>query len=332
MGVGVDWTSPKEDEWLDVSALLADARPRPKRKPRPKARAAHRHGRKSGADLQALCSAAPELAVEQKEEGDGADDSDGEEEEAQMEEAEGEEEVEQQHDDHATTRASNSQKSDSNDDADSDDDSAQSSSSDSSSSSSSSNSSNSSNNNGQHNRRPRDAPATPAAPASSSIAGASSSSSAAAVPPPPAAPAAGSRKRKAPEFITPHTRNANAATLWKSMCRLTPTKAGWQMTCTNPRHNSSGSNGPSKCTKTRAATKLGSDTVVLMLKAWVLQGRAAMSKEEHVQMWDDIEAAAAAGTLPSEEAVESAPYDLWTELEPQAEQPVAKRASKRRRQ
>lgn len=68
------------------------------------------------------------------------------------------------------------------------------------------------------------------------------------------------------------------------LCRLTPKLnthgvcAGYQMTCTDPRHDSK----TLKCTKTLSHSKSGSEEDTLrQLKLWILLGASTASKMQH---------------------------------------------------
>ena len=84
---------------------------------------------------------------------------------------------------------------------------------------------------------------------------------------PSRASAAAKPKSKPKPKAAHHTRSSDASTAW-GVCRLTRTKDGWQMTCTNPAHQTT----TAACTKTRSNRISGENETLRLLKTWALLG------------------------------------------------------------
>ena len=124
---------------------------------------------------------------------------------------------------------------------------------------------------------------------SSSRSQSSSSSSSAPVAPKP-------KRRKTPIFDKKKDMSRSVATVH---CRLTPrfqkdtgAITGYQMTCLHPQHED--------CNKSLSISVAGcEDLTIRMLKAWIVQGQVATSKQEHKNLWPEILAARKSKAVPS---------------------------------
>ena len=117
------------------------------------------------------------------------------------------------------------------------------------------------------------------------------------------------RKRKKPD--EPRTRGRFAAELW-GVFKLTyfdrKGSTGYQMVCTNPKHNPV---GQPLCTKSRSDRFAGGTDVCLrMLKQWAIMGADAATKEEHNVMWTSV---LASSDLWTEERLEASKIRRWPE-------------------
>ena len=75
----------------------------------------------------------------------------------------------------------------------------------------------------------------------------------------------------------------------------------WEAVCNHPHHQF-----PSACRKNRRSVAAGRDekTTIRMLTAWLAWGKDLSDRAEHFKdMWGDVEAAAANGTLPQLEDI-----------------------------
>ena len=104
-------------------------------------------------------------------------------------------------------------------------------------------------------------------------------------------PAASARSARSACTAASHGRNANAAQVWGTWFRLTPTANGFQMTCLNSKHVG--------CSKTRSSRIAGREAALNCLKAWALRGLAAEDTGEHRSFWPDIVGEYQAGSLPT---------------------------------
>ncbi|CAJ1388602.1 unnamed protein product [Effrenium voratum] len=100
-----------------------------------------------------------------------------------------------------------------------------------------------------------------------------------------------------------HKRDRGQSQMY-GLCRITPTKTGFQMTCAHPDHHTS----TASCTKSRSSAIGGADTALRLLKAWAILGRDATSKEQHQQqIWKQVLRSYNDGTLASEEELDLNP-------------------------
>ena len=100
------------------------------------------------------------------------------------------------------------------------------------------------------------------------------------------------------------SRNMFAGTMWGAF-RITPTANGYQITCTNPKHNDK------FCQKTKASNIDGEDTTLRKLKYWAVSGRDMKSQGAHFAHFEKVLQLSKAGELPSSEALESMRIDAW---------------------
>ena len=138
---------------------------------------------------------------------------------------------------------------------------------------------------------------------SSSESSASSSSSSSSSSNSSAAPKAKAKASKAASSKH-RTRNMSSSVMWGA-CRLTPTKAGWQITCAHPNHNPVGATA--LCTKTRSNAISSEADALRMLKCWALWGRTAPTKDAHRDVWKRVTRALKNNTLPSMQDLDSNP-------------------------
>jgi hypothetical protein len=102
-------------------------------------------------------------------------------------------------------------------------------------------------------------------------------------------------------------RNAFASTPF-GLCRLTPTKTGWQMTCTRPDHCVD-----RLCTKTRSNALGGEELNIRMLKLWAILGRdaACVTKASHADTFKEVVIMHDRGQLPSTADLDRAAPLAW---------------------
>ena len=101
-------------------------------------------------------------------------------------------------------------------------------------------------------------------------------------------------------------RNPNAAEFW-GVFRLTPTRYGWQMTCTHPAHQ-----GGKTCQKTRSNNMSGSEENTLrLLKYWAAAGCTEPSQQEHFDFFRKVLELEKEGSLPTEDDIEAMCISDW---------------------
>ena len=103
-------------------------------------------------------------------------------------------------------------------------------------------------------------------------------------------------------------RNMSTSTKW-GLCRLTPTKTGWQITCGHPKHNPA--SATAHCTKTRSSAISGEADALRLLKTWAVWGSTASSKADHQNVWKQVLRAAKNNELPSMEHLDSNPPQAY---------------------
>ena len=99
-----------------------------------------------------------------------------------------------------------------------------------------------------------------------------------------------------------HARRADVGRAWGPF-RITPSKHGYQLTCTHPEHQAD-----STCTKTRSCNIAGEESALRMLKRWAQLGYECGSKNAHREMWQLVREEALQDQLP-----EMADLDAWAE-------------------
>ena len=105
---------------------------------------------------------------------------------------------------------------------------------------------------------------------------------------------------------------------------------GYQMLCTNPKHNL---DGQPLCTKSRSDRFAGgTDTCLRMLKQWAVMGADVATKEEHNNMWSSVLTSSKNGSLRAEERLEASRVCRWpdpgTASAPSSSSGVTKRKRK----
>ena len=96
---------------------------------------------------------------------------------------------------------------------------------------------------------------------------------------------------------------------------------GFQLTCTNPKHNA---DNQALCTKSRSNRfEGGTETCLRMLKQWAILGKDVSSKDAHQQLWKTVQEAAEHGTLWTAEKLEVSKIVSWTEASSSSSQAPA---------
>ena len=104
------------------------------------------------------------------------------------------------------------------------------------------------------------------------------------------------------KVVQAHSRRPDVGRMWGPF-RLTPSGAGYQLTCTHPEHQTG-----SVCSRTRSSNISGEASALHMLKRWAQLGYECGSKAAHKEMWQVVREEDALGQLP-----DLAELDAWAE-------------------
>ena len=104
---------------------------------------------------------------------------------------------------------------------------------------------------------------------------------------------------------------------------------GYQLTCTNPKHNLP---GQALCTKSRSNRfEGGSDICLRMLKQWALMGKDVESKQEHNDLWPSVLNSFVDGKVWSEDELDTQKVCSWPEAAAASGPSAASGIKKRKR-
>ena len=117
------------------------------------------------------------------------------------------------------------------------------------------------------------------------------------------------------EARAPRKRGAHKAESWGAFRFIYFNKkgggTGYQLTCTNPQHQSSGA---AACTKSRSDKFAGGkDMCLRMLKQWALAGASVSSKAEHQAQWESVLRAHASSSVRTMDDLDANVVRSWSD-------------------